>query len=113
MHEEGCVLDKGCPADRHSAYEIKLFQNPNGAQNNDNDYPIRMVLSSYYFENGVKAIPDGKSDCSLCKTTCDGCRTRTYTKAYDPNGQAYSGSGYTRVHRDQQIINAMRAWMHI
>ncbi|KAK8899441.1 alpha-amylase [Tritrichomonas musculus] len=113
MHGDGCVLVKGCSPDEHRRHEIRLFTNPNGAQNNNDDYPIRMVLSSYYFENGVKAIPDGKSDCSLCKTTCNGCRSRSYVKAYDPNGQAYSGSGYTRVHRDQQIINAMRSWMHI
>ena len=42
-----------------------------------------------------------------------------YQKAHDPNSCGYdAGSGgnwkegvYTRVHRDQQIINSMRHWM--
>lgn len=114
MHDEGCVLVKNCSPDNHRRYEVKLFTNPNGANNNNDDYPIRMILSSYYFVDNIMAIPDGKSDCSKCThSSCKSCRTRTYVKAYDPNGQAYSGSGYTRVHRDQAIINAMRGWMHI
>ena len=113
MHAQGCVLVKGCAPETHRAFEVHLFENPEGATDNDNDYPIRMVLSSYYFENGVKAIPDGQSDCKLCKTTCETCKSRSYIKAYDPNGKAYSGSGYTRVHRDPTIIAAMRKWMHI
>lgn len=113
MHNGGCVLVKNCSPDNHSRFEIKLFTNPNGANNKNYDYPIRMILSSYYFENGGKSIPDGKSDCSLFTTTCNGCKSRKYIKAYDPNGQAYSGYGDTRVHRDQQIIYAMRNWMHI
>jgi hypothetical protein len=42
-----------------------------------------------------------------------------YSKAYDPNSCGYdTGShgdwkegAYTRVHRDQEIINSMRRWM--
>ena len=113
MHAQGCVLVKGCDPATHRAFEVHLFENPEGATDNDNDYPIRMVLSSYYFENGVKAIPDGQSDCSLCKTTCETCKSRSYVKAYVEDGQAYSGFGYTRVHRDATIIAAMRKWMHI
>ena len=113
MHDEGCVLVKGCEPDKHRAFEVKLFTDPKGAINNDDDYPIRMVLSSYYFVNGVKAIPDGLSDCKLCKTTCETCKTREYVKAYEPDGKAYSGVGYTRVHRDKTVINAMRQWMHL
>jgi hypothetical protein len=46
---------------------------PNGARDNDNDHPIRVVLSSYYFPaNGARGIPDGLSDCTKCKITCDG-----------------------------------------
>ena len=48
-----------------------------------------------------------------CKTTCETCKSRSYVKAYEENGQAYSRSGYTRVHRDAAIIAAMRKWMHI
>ena len=36
------------------------------------DYPIRVILSSYYWGEGDnQGIPDGKSDCSLCKVNCD------------------------------------------
>ncbi|OHT02941.1 Alpha amylase, catalytic domain containing protein [Tritrichomonas foetus] len=113
LQGQGCVLVKGCSHDEHRNYEIKLFTSPNGADSNDNDYPIRMLLSSYYFKDGVKSIPDGQSDCSSCTTTCDGCRSRGFSPAYVENAQAYAGSDYTRVHRDSQIINAMRSWMHI
>lgn len=73
LHDQGCVLVKGCSSEKHRAFEIHLFENPNGAPNNDNDYLIRMILSSYYFENGMKSIPDGQSDFKLCKTTCNNC----------------------------------------
>ena len=113
MHDNGCVLVKGCQPDTHRNFEVKLFQNPNGANNNKDDYPIRLVLSSYYFQNGAMAIPDGKSECSKCTTTCNECRNVEYRKAYQENAQAYAGSDYTRVHRDGAIINAMRAWMRL
>jgi alpha-amylase len=114
MHDSGCVLVKGCSPDTHRSFEVKLFTNPNGASDNDNDYPIRMVLSSYYFpSSGVMSPPDGLSDCSLCKFTCDNCQSREYVAAYQENAKAYEGSDYTRVHRDEQIIAAMRSWMHI
>ncbi|KAH0795927.1 Alpha amylase, catalytic domain containing protein [Histomonas meleagridis] len=113
MHDKGCVLVKGCDPNTHRMHEIKLFTDPYGGADNDNDYPIRMLLSSYYFKDGVKAIPDGKSDCSKCVTTCESCRSRAYAKAYVADAQAYAGSDYTRVHRDSQIIAAMRSWMHI
>ena len=73
--------------------------------------------------NGGQGIPDGLSDCSKCSgDQCSGCnKSVPYSKAYDPSSCGYdSGSGgnwkentYTRVHRDQQIINAMRQWMGI
>eukprot|EP00770_Monocercomonoides_exilis_P006776 MONOS_6742.1-p1 / transcript=MONOS_6742.1 / gene=MONOS_6742 / organism=Monocercomonoides_exilis_PA203 / gene_product=alpha amylase / transcript_product=alpha amylase / location=Mono_scaffold00218:31152-32927(+) / protein_length=592 / sequence_SO=supercontig / SO=protein_coding / is_pseudo=false len=113
MHDKGCVLVKGCSPDNHRNYEKKLFLDPYEVRDNDNDWPIRMVLSSYYFDNGVASIPDGQSDCRQCKVTCDGCKTKTYTKAYNPNARPYSGKGYTYVHRDTEIIAAMRQWMHL
>lgn len=114
MHDEGCVLVKGCDPDKHRGFEIKLFEDPKGAQDNDKDYPIRMVLSSYYFtSDGATSIPDGKSDCAQCLITCDYCKSRSYAKAYVENAQAYAGSDYTRVHRDAQIIAAMRKWMKL
>ncbi|OHT08399.1 Alpha amylase, catalytic domain containing protein [Tritrichomonas foetus] len=113
IHDKGCVLVKGCDVSTHRNFEIKLFTNPEGVSDNDNDYPIRMLLSSYYFSNGVQSIPDGQSDCSNCVTTCDSCRSRGFAPAYVENANAYEGSDYTRVHRDAQIIAAMRTWMHI
>ena len=117
LHDEGCVLVKGCAPEKHRGFEVKLFTNPNGATDNDNDYPIRFVLSSYYFTevNGrtVRAIPDGKSNCNLCEVTCENCRTREFAKAYVEDAVAYEGTDYTRVHRDREIINAMRQWMHL
>jgi hypothetical protein len=35
--------------------------------NNDVDYPIRLVLSSYWWQGDSEGIPDGKSDCDLCE----------------------------------------------
>ena len=52
MEGEGCVLVKNCPEGTHRNFEIKLFENPNGVGNNDNDWPIRFILSSYYHTYG-------------------------------------------------------------
>lgn len=59
------------------------------------------------------SIPDGQSDCSQCKITCNGCKGRAKIQAYQENAQPYSGTGYTYVHRDPAIIAAMRAWRHL
>lgn len=114
MQSAGCVLIKGCDDSTHRGYEVELFTNPPGATDNDNDYPIRNVLSSFYWgAGGVQGIPDGKSDCSLCTVHCDTCKTMPYTQAYDASSKGYDkGDGmYTRVHRDSAIVNAMRKWM--
>ena len=80
-------------------------------------------MTSYSFmNNGAAGFPDGKSDCSRCtgvqcKNYCS--KSVPYQKAYDPSSKGYdTGSGgnwkegsYTRVHRDIQIVNAMRKWM--
>jgi len=117
LGNQGCVLIKGCPREEHKKWEKKLFTNPNYAWNNDNDYPIRMLLSSYYFsgsyENPIASIPDGKSDCKTCKRKCEYCRTRRYANAYKEFATAYDGNEYTRVHRDPEIISAMRKWVHL
>lgn len=109
----GCVLVKNCPTDTHRNFETKLFENPNGVGNNDDDWPIRFVLSSYYHTYGHDGIPDGLSDCSLCTVTCQGCKSVPFMPAYDSNSCGYSGDGYTRVHRDVKIINAMRKWVKL
>lgn len=110
----GCVLVKNCPPNDHRNFEVRLFQNPNGVGNNDNDWPIRFILSSYYFTHGSSGVPDGKSKCSMCTVTCESCREDVpYLPAYVAGECAYAGTGYTRVHRDIRIINAMRSWMKL
>lgn len=37
MHDQGCVLVKGCPVEKHRGFEIHLFENPDGVRDNDND----------------------------------------------------------------------------
>jgi alpha-amylase len=114
MGNSGCVLIKGCAESEHRNFEVQLFTAPPGSRDNKNDYPIRNVLSSFYWGEGdVQGMPDGKSDCSLCTINCDSCKTMTYEKAFDATSKGYdSGKGkYTRVHRDQAIVNAMRSWM--
>lgn len=113
MGDQGCVLIKGCDISTHRSFEVKLFSSPNGASNNDNDYPIRLILSSYYFPNGAQGIPDGLSDCSLCTESCDSCLTVAYSKAQSDSSCGYDNQSYTRVHRDFTIINAMRQWVHL
>jgi hypothetical protein len=114
MGDDGCVLVKGCDEKEHRSFEEKLFSSPNGVKDNNEDYPIRSVLSSFYWGKGdVQGIPDGLSDCSLCTASCDGCKGIPYKKAFDAKSTGYDkGDGeYTRVHRDRSIVNAMRAWV--
>uniref|UniRef100_A0A6B2L9E4 Uncharacterized protein n=1 Tax=Arcella intermedia TaxID=1963864 RepID=A0A6B2L9E4_9EUKA len=117
MGDQGTVLVISKNVPLHRSFEVKLFTNPNGAGSNDNDYPIRTLLSSYYFpQNEARGIPDGWSDCSLCTTTCSGCQTVTFQKAFDPNSCGYDSpqiNQYTRTHRDKSIIMAMRQWVHL
>jgi len=112
MQSQGCVLIKDCAEAAHRAFEVKLFQSPNGANDNDNDFPIRVVLSSFYWQDGSMGIPDGLSDCSKCVVNCEGCKGTTYIKAYDSASKGYDKT-YTRVHRDAKIVDAMKTWMHI
>jgi alpha-amylase len=114
MGDQGCILVKTHDVATHRMFEVKLFTNPNGALDNDNNYPIRAVLSSFYWPpSGGLGIPDGLSDCSKCTTTCQGCQTTPYAKAFDANSCGYDPTNYTRVHRDKTIINAMRSWMKL
>ena len=115
MGDTGCVLIKGCSVDEHRGFEVQLFTNPNGAQNNNDDFPIRVVMSSFYWPNasggsGLQGIPDGKSDCALCTTNCDGCQSVAKIEAYDESSTGYD-KDYTRVHRDAEIVQAMRKWV--
>ena len=70
--------------------------------------------------NGAQGIPDGSSNCDNCTgDQCKSCsKSMKVSKAHDPdvcgytmevNGQWQEGT-YTRVHRDYDIIQAMRRW---
>ena len=121
MGNDGCVLIKGCDTAEHRGFEVKLFEAPNGVQDNDNDFPIRVVLSSFWWgggaesdaENGqLQGIPDGKSDCSLCTVNCQDCQSVKKEAAFNDSSTGYDGpQGYTRVHRDGVIVAAMRKWV--
>jgi alpha-amylase len=116
MHDQGSVLVKTHDIDAHRGFEVKLFQNPNGAVDNSNSWPLRAVLSSYWFlDDGTMAPPDGFSDCATgcagdsCKA---GCKGRPKISAYSAASTGYDDDGgYTRVHRDAAIVAAMRSWM--
>lgn len=113
MGDEGCVLVRGCPIDNHRNFEVRLFRSPRGIADNDNDAPIRLLLSSYYFPSDqALGIPDGLSDCALCTITCDGCKGVPKAAAYSESSSGYD-SPYTRVHRDSAIVSALRSWMHL
>ena len=106
-----CVLVRGCPIPQHRNFEIELFQNPRGVVDNQNDWPIRFLLSSFYHTYGVLGIPDGKSTCDLCTVACDTCKESVpYKKAHNTTACGYDGTDYTRTHRDIAVINAMRQW---
>jgi len=112
MHDEGCVLIKGCDVATHRGFEQKLFDAPYGTTDNENQFPIRLVLSSFYWANGTgQGVPDGWSDCSKCTITCDGCQSTPYAPAFDNSSTGYDHSPYTRVHRDSAIISSMQHWM--
>jgi alpha-amylase len=100
---------------RHRGFETELFNR------NDANWQIRAVLSSYSFmNNGGMGIPDGKSDCSKCVgSSCNSCsKSVPFSPAFDANSCGYScvqngqwkEGVYTRVHRDYDIIQAMRNW---
>ena len=70
--------------------------------------------------NGAAGFPDGLSDCDNCVgDQCNSCtksmKKKTAFKAdscgYDTDKGGWIEGEFTRVHRDQDIINAMRGWM--
>ncbi|EAX93461.1 Alpha amylase, catalytic domain containing protein [Trichomonas vaginalis G3] len=40
MHDQGCVLIKGCDASTHRSFEVKLFESPNGLSNQNGPFII-------------------------------------------------------------------------
>jgi alpha-amylase len=114
MGNAGCVLIKDCGSDdEHRQFEKMLFENPPGLQDADADYPIRLVLSSFYFTDGIQGIPDGKSDCDLCTVECDSCTGFKKADAFVDASIGYDKSDYTRAHRDPEVVKSMQAWMKI
>ena len=112
----GCVLSAGCSAEDHRNFEVILFSEPYDVEDNKVDAPIRMILSSFYMDEGVAGLPDGKSDCEKnCKNNCDSCMEKSlpYFSGHIENGTSYSGEGFSRVHRDKDIIKAMQDWMEL
>mmetsp|Transcript_25638 Transcript_25638/g.22652 ORF Transcript_25638/g.22652 Transcript_25638/m.22652 type:complete len:220 (+) Transcript_25638:1383-2042(+) len=119
MGNAGSVLVKEKDVGKHRGFEQELFTRTDG------DWQIKLVLSSYTFRDSVGAygFPDGLSDCSrcmnqTCSSTCS--KSMPYSKAHDPTVCGYTvydssnnwAEGvYTRVHRDMDVILAMRQWM--
>lgn len=115
MQDFGSVLIKDKDVPKHRGFEVELFERT------DADWKIRLVLSSYTFmNNGAAGVPDGRSDCNNCiGDQCGSCTmSMAYSKGFDPNvcgytcevdGQWQEGV-FTRVHRDYDIIQAMRNW---
>ena len=117
MQDKGSVYIKERNPEKHRNFNVEMFRKT------DINWKIKLLLTSYSFaSSGGAAPPDGFSDCSKCasekcKNECK--KSVPYQKAYDPNSQGYdtgdSGNwkygSYTRVHRDKEIINAMRYWM--
>jgi len=83
---------------------------------NDNNIKIKIIFSSYSLTSKGAGFPDGKSDC-----TSIGCDYPVkYSKAYDPlsigydTGMAsnnFKEGNYSRIHRNLEIVNAMRKWL--
>lgn len=57
--DRGCILVKGCAPDQHRYYEARLFANPYEVRNRSADWPIRILLSSFYHKHGILGVPDG------------------------------------------------------
>jgi alpha-amylase len=115
MGDKGSVLVIRKDVNAHRNFETQLFNR------NDGNWQIKAVLSSYSFmNNGASGIPDGYSDCAKCTgSACNSCsKSMKYTPAFNADSCGYDCSSngswvegvYTRVHRDYDIIQAMRNW---
>lgn len=115
MGDKGSVLVRERDVNKHREFEKQLFSRTDG------NWQIKAVLSSYSFmNNGAMGIPDGKSDCAKCVgAQCNSCnKSMAFSQAYKADSCGYDCGAnggwvegvYTRVHRDAQIIQAMRAW---
>ena len=115
MQDKGSVLIKDKDVGKHREFEKLMFTRTDG------NWQIKLILSSYSFmNNGAAGYPDGLSDCTKCTGThCQDCsKSMKYSKAFDDSSCGYdvmkNGSWqegvFTRVHRDYEIIQAMRSW---
>lgn len=55
----GCVLVKGCAIEEHRGFEMRMFENPYEVRDSEQDWPVRILLSSFYHTYGKLGIPDG------------------------------------------------------
>ena len=85
------------------------------------NYAIRFVFTSYSVAD-INGVPDGKSERSFCSS--QSCFENTvdlpFKRAFNPHSRGYDCGNadnwiigeYTRIHRDIDIINAMRKWLY-
>lgn len=115
MGDSGSVLVREKNIPKHRNFNRQLFSRTDG------NWQIKLVLSSYsLMNNGAMGIPDGKSDCKACVGSyCNSCsKSMAYAPAYKENSCGYDCGAnggwvegvYTQVHRDYDIIQAMRDW---
>ncbi|KAG9246794.1 glycoside hydrolase superfamily [Calycina marina] len=110
MGDKGSVLIIEENVDKHRHFEVQLFKRT------DADWHIKLVLSSYMFmKRGGNGFPDGQSDCKLYTGSIypEKCLGVPKDQAYVEGACGYTmkEGGYTRVHRDLSIVNAMRKWV--
>ena len=84
------------------------------------NYSIRFIFTSYSIDS-FNGVPDGKSEKSFCSS--GSCLQYTmdlpYKRAFNPHSKGYDCGDehnwiigeYSRIHRDIDIINAMRQWI--
>jgi alpha-amylase len=115
MGDKGSVLVKNRDVGAHRNFELQLFTR------RDADWKIKVVLSSFtlFPDNTPAGFPDGYSDCAKGFDPSAGQKCTLsvpYEKAFRAGSCGYTVEGfasvgkYTRVHRDLQIVNAMRSW---
>ena len=66
--------------------------------------------------NGAIGFPDGYSDCNNSTKRSECTKSVPYVKAYEPLSKGYDNyieGNYTRIHRNIQIVNAMRSWLNL
>ena len=84
------------------------------------NYGLRLIFTSFSIES-VNGIPDGKSEKSFCAS--EACLQYTtdlpFKRAFYPYSTGYDCGDennwiigeYSRIHRDIDIVNAMREWL--